>query len=362
MLPERKVQPVLSDVYRQIIFSNQTAHGVCTVAPIFEDAAGFVGIGTTTPFYRLHILNNVAGSLTRSENSNANGIAVRGVITAAAGAGTGLGGFFTSNQSGGAALGGDLGGTSYWIGSGVSANSNAAAGSGIVSASSDAGGSGVVGGGNNINPTSLVGGSGGSFTGNGIALAAWKDGALTNGQGAAYMVASTTVNTGVYVAYRNAGTNYKIINAGGFGGLVSTDVLGVNNDYRTMFCPESPEVLFQDFGKGQWMNGQAHITLDPTFSKNIVVNDNRVLQVYVQLEGDCKGVFVTNKTKNGFDVIELQGGNSTVSFTWFVSANRAADYINPNTGELVSKNEGLRFPLAPEPMPFKRMVKNNAAH
>ena len=46
---------------------------VCTTAPVFEDASGFVGIGTTTPLTRLHLLHNSAALLTveRAGNQNA---------------------------------------------------------------------------------------------------------------------------------------------------------------------------------------------------------------------------------------------------------------------------------------------------
>src|SRR5680860_238071 len=87
------------------------------------------------------------------------------------------------------------------------------------------------------------------------------------------------------------------------------------------------------------------ITLDPTFVNNITVNDKHELRVFIQLEGDCNGVYVTNKSKNGFEVIELAGGNSTVQFSYQVVANRADSYVN---GQLSSKYEDLRFPDGPK--------------
>lgn len=146
---------------------------------------------------------------------------------------------------------------------------------------------------------------------------------------------------------------------GAFGGAVSTDVWNITNDTndrKLMFAPEAPEIVLQDFGVGRLVNGKAHITLDPIFSKNIVVNSEHPLRVFIQLEGECNGVYVTNKTKNGFDVIELHEGKSNVEFTWFVIANRA-DYINPITNVLISKHEGVRFPSAPNAPEYK-VLKN----
>jgi hypothetical protein len=38
--------------------------------------------------------------------------------------------------------------------------------------------------------------------------------------------------------------------------------------------------------------------------------------INIQLEGDCNGVFISKKTREGFEVRELQKGKSNVSFSW----------------------------------------------
>ncbi|MFN7013880.1 MAG: hypothetical protein ACK4ON_06385, partial [Bacteroidia bacterium] len=213
--------------------------------------------------------------------------------------------------------------------------------------------------GNNIGATYLGGGSGGAFTGSTYGIAAFKNGGYVNNTAAGYFIASTTANTGVVVAARVGGTNYKVINLAGFGGSVSTDVWDTDNKTRRiMFAPEAPEIFFQDFGRSELVNGKAHIDLDPIFSRNIVVNEQHPLNVFIQLEGDCNGVYVTNKTNTGFDVIELNKGTSNVKFTYFVNANRA-DYIDYETNELISKHEGVRFPIAPNAEDFKTLEINN---
>ena len=94
-----------------------------------------------------------------------------------------------------------------------------------------------------------------------------------------------------------------------------------------MFAPEAPEVLFQDYGIGKLVNGTAVIKLDEILSRNILVDNTHPLKVFIQLEGDCNGVFVTNKSQTGFTVIELNNGNSNVPFSWHIVANRA-DSLN----------------------------------
>jgi len=145
-----------------------------------------------------------------------------------------------------------------------------------------------------------------------------------------------------------ADISFKILGPG----VVSTIVKDTNEESVIMFAPESPEVLFQDYGIGNLSNGKASIKLDPILVKNIRVDDNHPLKVFIQLEGDCNGVYVTNKSANGFDVIELQGGNSNVSFSWSITATRADEVFKSRDGsERVSRN-GVRFPIAPKILDF----------
>jgi len=353
-------------------------------------SAGVVGSGSTATRGVLGLANNTSYAGVHAQNSNSGGDALFATNSAANGVGIGSAIYAISNQIGGATIIAGLRSSSYYanavvsaisdvttgnttgvIGDVVSPDGNAlygfnttadgtGTGSGVYGFTSQSSGFGIEGGnghtngtgvfgvGNDITGTFLTGGSGGAFTGSTYGIAAYKNGNLANNTGAGYFMASSTANVGVAVAYRTAGTNYKIIDIGAFGGTVSTDVYGLNDfqDRRIMFAPESPEILLQDFGKGKLTNGSAHIDLDPIFAKNIIVNDEHQLQIYVTLEGDCKGVYVTNKTNTGFDVVELQGGSSNVSFTYFVSGNRK-NYVHPETRELISKSEGVRFPLAP---------------
>lgn len=146
----------------------------------------------------------------------------------------------------------------------------------------------------------------------------------------------------VYVGTRVGATNYKIIG----NGSVSTIIDGENDKKHVMFAPEAPEILFQDYGVGQLVNGEVRIEIDPILAKNIFVDEKHPLKVFVQLKGDCKGVFVTNETATGFTVKELQGGTSNVAFSYQIVANRA-DRKDAN-GTLLSKHIDVRLPDAPK--------------
>ncbi len=155
-------------------------------------------------------------------------------------------------------------------------------------------------------------------------------------------------NAGLQVAWAyvavedNTNTLRKIIGTG----VVNTVVKDTAGNLIALTCPEAPEDLFQDYGSGVLVNGKAHIDLDPNLSKNIIVNDKHPLRVFVQLEGDCNGVYIANKTQNGFDVVELRGGVSNVSFSWSLTANRADEVLADGT---ISKYSNERFAPAPGP-------------
>jgi hypothetical protein len=148
-----------------------------------------------------------------------------------------------------------------------------------------------------------------------------------------------------YVGLRLSPTNvlYKIHG----NGVAGTIVKNTSDEYVGLACTEAPEALFQDFGTAQLENGKAHIVIDPDLAKNIVVNENHPLRVFVQLEGDCAGVYVSNKSATGFDVTEIAGGTSNVAFSYTVVANRA-DEVNADGS--ISKYSELRFAAAPGPV------------
>ena len=90
-------------------------------------------------------------------------------------------------------------------------------------------------------------------------------------------------------------------------------------------------------------------------SDHIFVDERHPMKVFIQLEGDCNGVYVTEKTKNGFKVKELQNGRSNVSFSWNMVANRA-DTLEKD-GTIASKHVDVRFPIVPKKMNQEKSVE-----
>src|SRR5581483_9545268 len=82
---------------------------------------------------------------------------------------------------------------------------------------------------------------------------------------------------------------------------------------------QSPECWFEDFGTGTLSGGSSHVQLDPTFVATV-----RTDQCYIFLvpEGDCKRLYVSAKSAAGFAVHEMQGGTSSLPFSYRVVARR----------------------------------------
>jgi hypothetical protein len=100
---------------------------------------------------------------------------------------------------------------------------------------------------------------------------------------------------------------------------------------------ESPKNWFEDFGSQQLMGGVATVRLDPRFAQT--VNTGVEYHVFLTPNGDCKGLYVNQKTPTSFEVRELGGGNSSVKFDYRITALR-------KSYEKVRFAEHREFPLS----------------
>jgi hypothetical protein len=83
---------------------------------------------------------------------------------------------------------------------------------------------------------------------------------------------------------------------------------------------ESPKVWFEDFGSARLTNGAVVVQIDPEFTQT--VNTEQEYQVFLTPYGDCKGLYVSNRTSDSFEVHELAGGTTGVSFGYRITALR----------------------------------------
>jgi hypothetical protein len=76
------------------------------------------------------------------------------------------------------------------------------------------------------------------------------------------------------------------------------------------------------------------VRLDAKFGQTANLSKN--YHVFVTPKGDCKGLFVANETKDGFEVRELGGGQSSIDFDYRIVAHR-------------NGYEAMRLPVAKVP-------------
>ena len=89
--------------------------------------------------------------------------------------------------------------------------------------------------------------------------------------------------------------------------------------HRLMYCVESPDAQFEDFGEAELVDGTAEVVLDADF---VALADTRRYHVFVTPYGDCGALHVARRTRTGFRVRESARGRSNVAFSWRVVARR----------------------------------------
>ena len=110
------------------------------------------------------------------------------------------------------------------------------------------------------------------------------------------------------------------------------------NKLVNTYVVEATEVWLVDMGTSKLRNGECYVKLDEQFRKIIHVGDDELsltdenpYRVFLTPLGDCNGLYVARKDKNGFLVKELRGGKSNVQFEWVVYAKRGNTYfLDPN--------------------------------
>lgn len=213
-------------------------------------------------------------------------------------------------------------------------------------------GTGSMGAGHNEIATYLTLGSGGAFSGYDTAIY----GFISTGNEGQGMLLQDDFGAQWNAGYFDAGTlaYYKIIGDG----TVSTTVKDTNGNKVVMHCTETPENLFEDYGTAQLVNGRITVQIDPIFSKNIIVDAQHPLKVFVQLEGECNGVYVTNKSAASFEVVELQNGRSNTPFSYSIVATRGPETYVSSQGQVRQVRYDQRFEKAPRYREHKTMKSN----
>ena len=84
------------------------------------------------------------------------------------------------------------------------------------------------------------------------------------------------------------------------------------------YSPQSSQPMIEDNGEAQLVNGSAYVRVDPAFAN--VVDQRTIYSVSITPEGNSNGLYVNQKTLNGFAVRENNGGRSSVAFEYRIVA------------------------------------------
>jgi hypothetical protein len=145
-----------------------------------------------------------------------------------------------------------------------------------------------------------------------------------NGWQTVWIQADNAGTTQLFEAYNSATGGYCYIDSSGDINCSGSKnaVVPINGGAKmvAMSAIEAPQNWFEDAGSGELVNGVATITLDRDFTQT--VNTEKDYKVFPVPDGDCKGLYVTNKTATSFEVRELGGGTSNVHFDYRIMALR----------------------------------------
>lgn len=126
-------------------------------------------------------------------------------------------------------------------------------------------------------------------------------------------------------------------------GTKSAMVPFADGSQRLVYCTESPESWFEDFGKAKLIGGKADVKIDADFAQIVHTDDYHVFPVAY---GDSKGLYVTNQTATGFTVREAQNGTSNLTFSYRIVAKRK-DVTAARLAKVEAPKVNFTVPAAP---------------
>jgi hypothetical protein len=88
---------------------------------------------------------------------------------------------------------------------------------------------------------------------------------------------------------------------------------------RVLYCMESPDHWFEDFGTGKLKRERAVVKIDRDFAKVIKRGD---YHIFLTPRGECHGLYVRSQGGASFEVRELGSGTSSVAFSYCIVGRR----------------------------------------
>ena len=154
------------------------------------------------------------------------------------------------------------------------------------------------------------------------------------GSGTGYMPSGTItgVGSGIYggvlggwtygqvMGFVSSGEMFASYNIGNvYTSGYSAEIVAVQDKKVPAYTVTSTDIKVYNDGTGKLQTGKTHVNFDESFAQ--LIGNNKPV-VTVTPMGQCNGVYITNVTSKGFDVVEQNNGNSDVEFSYIVVGKR----------------------------------------
>lgn len=90
---------------------------------------------------------------------------------------------------------------------------------------------------------------------------------------------------------------------------------------QLLYCVESPEIWFEEVGHAQLSNGTVTIPLDALFLETVVIDDAHPMEVFIQEKEETNGL-IAKAGLSSFEVKEKANGTSNAKFSYRILAKR----------------------------------------
>ena len=87
-----------------------------------------------------------------------------------------------------------------------------------------------------------------------------------------------------------------------------------------LYAVEATDNWFEDAGSAQLTDGKVVVPFERVFAQT--VNGEADYHVFLTPNGECEGLYIASKSAQGFEVRELHGGHSNISFDYRLMARR----------------------------------------
>ena len=140
---------------------------------------------------------------------------------------------------------------------------------------------------------------------------------------------------------------------------------GSGADYDMYAAKHASETL-EDEGEAVLRNGTAHVALDPAFAS--VISSRQPYLVFTTPQGDTRGLYVANRTPQGFDVRETSNGHNSLTFDYRIvghpigAETRRMAIAAPKSRETGGGRPRPSAALAQHEMLLKHIAERGANH